>query len=46
MKDRKELTESSTSRKYKRIPHSAMLIDTAVAIIVFGIGIYHFTKPN
>lgn len=23
-----------------------MLIDTIVAIIVFGVGIYHFTQPN
>jgi len=46
MKDRKELTESSTSSKYERIPHSAMLIDTAIAIIVFGLGIYHFTQPD
>lgn len=46
MKDRRELTDSSTSSKCERIPRSAMLINTAIAIIVFGLGIYHFTQPK
>ena len=46
MKDRKELTEVIKSRKYERIPRSAILIDTIIAVIIFGFGIYHFTQPN
>jgi len=46
MKERQELTASSTSRKYERIPHSAILINTIIAIIIFGVGIYHFTRPE
>jgi hypothetical protein len=46
MKEREELTGSSMSSKYGRIPHSAVLINTTVAIIVFGLGIYHFTRPE
>ena len=46
MKYRKEPAELSTSSKYKRIPRSAMLIYTITAVIVFGLGIYHFTQPQ
>jgi len=46
MKEREELTDPSTSSKYERIPHSAVLINTTIAIIVSGLGIYHFTQPE
>src|SRR4030042_6002836 len=46
MKYQKEPAELSTSSKYERIPRSAKLIYTITAIIVFGLGIYHFTQPE
>lgn len=46
MKDGKELTEFTKSSRYERVPRSAILIDTIIAIIIFGLGIYHFTQPN
>lgn len=46
MKERKELPESSTLSEYEHIPRSAMFINTAIAIVVFGLGIYHFTQPD
>ena len=39
-------TASSGSNRYRRIPRAAILIDTAVAVIFCGTGIYHFTQPN
>ena len=46
MKGRKERTKSSVSRKYEHIPKSGMLIDTVIALIFLGLGIYHFTQPD
>jgi len=46
MNDPKDLMNSSASSKQRRIPRSAMLIDTAIAIIAFGISLYHFTQPD
>lgn len=30
----------------RHIPKTAMLIDTAIAIVLTGIGIYHLTQPD
>jgi len=46
MKNGKELTKVTKLSKYERIPRSAILIDTIIAVIIFGFGIYHFTQPN
>jgi hypothetical protein len=46
MKDREEPVGSSTLSKYERIPRSAKLIFTIIAITVFSLGIYHFTQPE
>jgi hypothetical protein len=32
--------------KHNHIPRVAMIIDTAISIVLFGIGTYHFTRPN
>ena len=37
---------SSSSSRRSRIPRVAILIDTAIAVIFCGTGIYHFTQPN
>ena len=37
---------SSSSNRCSRIPRVAILIDTAIAVIFCGTGIYHFTQPN
>ena len=37
---------SSGRNRCSRIPRVASLIDTAIAIILCGAGIYHFTQPN
>ena len=37
---------SSSSNRCSRIPRVAALIDTAIAVIFCGTGIYHFTQPN
>jgi hypothetical protein len=29
-----------------RVPRLASLADTAIAIVLYGLGIYHFTQPN
>ena len=39
----KKREESSTPSRHKPIPQAAVLIDTVIAIVLFGIGIYHFT---
>ncbi len=38
--------ESPSSNKRNRIPQVAIVIDTAIAIVFCGTGIYHFTQPN
>ena len=45
-KRQKNRTDSSISGKCNRIPPTAIFIDTAVSIIVCGIGVYHFTRPH
>ena len=37
---------SSSSNRRRRIPRVAILADTAIAVILCGAGIYHFTQPN
>ena len=37
---------SSSPNRRSRIPRVAVLIDTAIAVIFCGTGIYHFTQPN
>jgi hypothetical protein len=39
-------TLSSVSNRCGRISRVAILIDTAIAVILCGTGIYHFTQPN
>jgi hypothetical protein len=39
-------TVSSGSNRCSRIPRVAIIIDTAIAVIFCGTGIYHFTQPN
>ena len=46
MNSQKDRIKSSSSDKRNRIPRVAMLIDTAISIILWGIGLYHFTQPN
>ncbi len=45
-KRQKNRTDSSVSSKCNRVPPTAMFIDTAVSIVVCGIGVYHFTQPH
>ena len=37
---------SSSSNRCSRIPRVGILIDTAIAVIFCGTGIFHFTQPN
>jgi hypothetical protein len=37
---------SYSSNRRSRIPRVAILIDTAIAVIFCGTGIFHFTQPN
>ena len=37
---------SCRSNRHSRIPRVAILIDTAIAVIFCGTGLYHFTQPN
>ena len=38
--------KSSSLIKYTNIPRLAKLINTVIAVILFGLGIYHYTQPN
>src|SRR5512137_1987649 len=38
--------ESSGLKRHGHIPRVAILVDTAIAVIFCGTGIYHFTQPN
>ena len=42
----KDPIASSSSNKRSRIPRAAILIDTAIAVVFCGTGLYHFTQPN
>jgi hypothetical protein len=46
MNSQKDHIESSSPQKRNRIPRVATLIDTAISIVLCGIGLYHFTQPN
>jgi len=46
MNSHKDQVESSGSNTRHRIPRVAIIIDTAIAIVFCGTGLYHFTQPN
>ena len=46
MNIQKDPIESPGFNKRNRIPRVATLIDTAIAILFCGTGLYHFTQPN
>jgi hypothetical protein len=46
MKMPKKRIESSRSIRYAHIPRAVRIINTAIAIVLCGIGLYHFTQPN
>jgi hypothetical protein len=37
---------SSSSSRRSRIPRVAILVDTAIAVVFCGTGLYHFTQPH
>lgn len=46
MGSQKERTGKRASGRRSRIPRLAVLLDTAIAIYLCGVGAYHFTQPN
>jgi hypothetical protein len=46
MKVPEKRTRSSGLSTHIRVPRLTSLTDTAIAIILYGLGIYHFTQPN
>jgi membrane-bound ClpP family serine protease len=42
----KKRTERSGFWKHKHIPRAAKYLDTAIAIVLLALSIYHFTQPN
>jgi hypothetical protein len=46
MNIQKDPIESPGFNKRNRIPRVARLIDTAIAVVFCGTGLYHFAQPN